>query len=186
MNYRQSAIVIALLLPVAVFGQEFQTSVVTVNELLKIDNAQAIQKAQEEAMKTGLLQGPKGATQKLEAPLPVWSVRSIYGLGVAKYAELRVDSTSLQPAQAGQDVAMCHIEAIKNECVALSPKSKKTRKGSCPEKVCWTGSEIAMESRPDLSKTATTGFRIAPTPLPTAAMPLPQGSGGATSGSGVQ
>jgi hypothetical protein len=52
--------------------------VITVSEMLKIDNAQALQRAQEEAVKSGILQGKQGSA-KVEVPLPVWTVRSIYG-----------------------------------------------------------------------------------------------------------
>lgn len=158
------------------FAQDIQSSVVTVGELLKIDNAQALQRAQDEASKTGVLGGKAGAA-KAEVPLPVWSVRSVYGFGPEKHVDLRIDSQLIQRASVGQDVAMCHIDEIQDACVKLSAKTKKTRAGSCPARVCWTGNEIAAEWRASQSQGAANSFRLTPTPTPAAPLPLPQSNG---------
>ncbi len=152
-------------------AQDIQGSVITVGEMLKIDNAQALQRAQEEAVKSGLLQGKQGS-DKVEVPLPVWTVRSIYGVPNNNAADLQMDSNITVGAQVGQTVEMCEIEAIKSPCVELRPKTKKVRKGSCPAQVCWTGNEISAELSQQQSK-PTDALRLLPSPLPTPPIPLP-------------
>jgi hypothetical protein len=152
-------------------AQDIQGSVITVSEMLKIDNAQALQRAQEEAVKSGILQGKQGSA-KVEVPLPVWTVRSIYGVPNNNVADLQMDANVTVAAKVGQTVEMCEIEAINSPCVELKPKSKKTRKGSCPAQVCWTGNEISAELSQQQTK-PTDGIRLLPSPLPTPPLPLP-------------
>lgn len=163
-------------------AQDIRNSVITVDELLKIDNAQALEKARSDAIKSGLMQAPRLAGQKIELPLPRWSVRSIFGLGERTAADVVVDGSTAYSVTPGSAVAMCRVESIQNSCVGLAPINIKVRKGSCPVKVCWTGDELTAELRP--SQTASVpppSNRLAASPLPAPPIPLPAGSDSPTS-----
>jgi len=179
-NTKSVAVVAASLLLGSGFSamaQDIQNSVVSVGQMMKIDNAQAVARAQDEAAKSGILTDHRSGAKKEDVPLPVWSVRSVYGMANMKFADLRVDSTSHSHIAVGKDVAMCHVDDIQNECVKLSPKTKKVRKGACPAVVCWNGSEIAAELQAKQSKSPDSSFRL--TPVPPQPMPLPQVNPGA-------
>lgn len=160
-----------------VTAQDIRNSVITVDELLKIDNAQALEKARSDAIKSGLMQAPRPAGQKVELPLPRWSVKSIFGMGGSMAADMVVDGSTAYSATPGNSVAMCRIESIQSGCVGLAPINPKVRKGACPAKVCWTGDELTAELRP--SQTASVppvSTKLAPSPLPSPPIPLPAGS----------
>lgn len=160
-----------------VVAQDIQNSVVTVDELLKIDNAQALQKARDEAIKAGLVQPAASSSRKPEIPLPRWSVRSIFGYSGRLHADLVVDGIAAYSITPGATVAMCRVESIVDACVSMKAVDSKTRKGSCPVKVCWTGDEIAAEARPAQTTSAGLGgFKVQPTPLPASPIPIPSGS----------
>lgn len=161
-------------------AQEIQNAVVTVGQMMKIDNAQALARAQEEAVKSGILTGPRGGAKKEEVPLPVWSVRAVYGIANTKFADLRVDSVAHSRIAVGHEAAMCRVDDIQNECVKLAPKTKNVRKGSCPPFVCWNGDEIAAEFQAKQSKAADTSYRLSP--VPSRPIPLPQASPAGTAG----
>ena len=165
-----------LLFAAPAVAQDIQNSVLTVGQMLKIDNAQALEKSQEEAVKAGVIQSAKsGGAAKVEIPLPVWTVRTIFGSEGRKFTDLQADASLMRGMAAGDNAAMCKIEAIVNECVMLAPLNKKVRKGSCPSKVCWTGVEISAEMNPSQTPTASS-FKMMPTPLPAAPIPIPLGS----------
>lgn len=161
----------------------FSDSVVTVQELLKIDNAQALEKSTNDAIKAGLIQPKapkKGEAIKEEVPLPKWTVLSVYGQEGNLVTDLQVDSAASYGARPGTSVAMCMVVAIEDKCVTLKPNKPSVRKGSC-SKVCWTGNELADQLRPGqtaqgavgVAQTAPRPGSPLPSPLPTAAMPLP-------------
>lgn len=163
----------------------FADSVVTVQELLRIDNAQAREKSTEEAIKAGLIQpkaakGEKATVIKEEAPLPKWTVLSVYGRESNLVTDLQVDNAASSGAKPGTTVAMCMVVAIEDKCVTLRPAKPSVRKGSC-ETVCWTGNELADQLRPTQSAQGAFGVAQAaprpgsplPSPLPPVAMPLP-------------
>ena len=147
-------------------AQDIANSVVTVEELLRIDNAQALEKARADAMKTGLLTPPKPpAGTKPSLATPKWTVRAIFGQGSDLAADVVVDSTSFQSAKAGATLGVCRIKSIEAKCVKLANLNTKTPAGSCPATVCWTGAELALELQPPQTQTTAAG-RVMPGPLP--------------------
>lgn len=162
-----------------VHSQDIKNSVVTVEEMLRIDNAQALDKARIEAIRTGIAQAPKVAVRKAEAPLPQWSVKAIYGIGGNLKADVTVDGVTTHGVAGGAKVAMCQVQTIENACVKLGAASSKTRPGSCPVKVCWTGEEMAAELRPSQSVTTpmAAANRLMASPLPQQPLPLPAMTG---------
>lgn len=159
------------------YAQDIQNSVVTVDELLRIDNAQALEKARAEAVKSGLTKDKdkKVTGEKVEAPLPRWTVRAIFGAGANVAADLVVDASPAYSIIAGSTVAMCKVQAIANSCVNLVPANAKVRKGSCPAKICWTGNELSAELRPAQTQVSD-GSKILPVPLPMPPIPIPSSS----------
>ena len=161
------------------YAQDIQNSVVTVDELLRIDNAQALEKARAEAVKSGLTKekdkDKKVTGGKVETPLPHWTVRAIFGAGANVAADLVVDGSPAYSIIPGSIVAMCKVKAIANACVNLIPTNSKLRKGSCPEKICWTGNELSAELRPEQTKVSD-GSKILPVPLPMPPIPIPSSS----------
>jgi hypothetical protein len=171
-------------LPGPTKAQDLQNSVMTVEELLRIDNAHALEKARLDAIKSGLVQAPKQVQQPGQRHASVassqWSVRSIFGAGDRMQADIVVDDVHNNSVGVGNTVAMCRIDAIEDACIRLVPASQKTPKGVCPAKVCWTGSELAAELRPPQTSAAPPSMsnKVMPSPLPAPAIPLPTGSDG--------
>lgn len=165
-------------------AQDIKNSFVTVEQLMAIDNEQALRKAQEEALRVGLLDSPKvGAAAKVEEPLPQWAVKSISGAGTRVSADILVDANEHFDIHVGATISSCKVTSIADACVTLQPINKKVRTGMCPAKVCWTGNEIALELRPpqNIVGTAAGSAKPMPTPLPTAPLPsIATSVGGAT------
>lgn len=158
-------------------AQDIRNSVITVDELLKIDNAQALEKARSDAIASGLMQPQRLAGRKVELPLPQWTVRSVFGLAGSMAADLNVDGSIAYSVTPGNSVAMCRVTSIQNSCVGLAPLNVKVRKGSCPSKVCWTGNELTAELRPSQAvNVPPASTRLASSPLPAPPIPLPAGS----------
>lgn len=133
------------------FGQDIKSSVATVKELIALDNAAALKKAQEDAVKNGLVPAPtKQAASKvqiIELSPPQFKVRSIYGLGTDIKADMTVDGVQAVRLRQGSVVAGCTVVEIAGYCVRLSPASKKTAARMCAAKTCWTGDELKAESQ---------------------------------------
>ena len=163
------------------FAQQssIQDSVITVQELLKIDNQQALEKTTADAVKAGLIKPKKaaGSNEKIDVPLPKWTVLAVYGKQGNLLADLQVDNILAPASRPGAVVAMCKVVAIEDKCVTLQPTGQKVRKGSC-SKSCWTGEELSEQLRPaqHLAVGGSSNQRVGavlPAPLPPAAMPLP-------------
>lgn len=152
-----------------VFAQDIKNSFVTVEQLLTIDNEQALRKAQEDAVRVGLLSAPasKGATV-IEEPLPQWAVKSISGASGYVKADILIDRQEKTGVEVGQTVGSCQVVSIADACVQLKPLNKKVRAGMCPSKVCWTGEEIAMQvNHPqNVQPAGTPNSKPMPSPLP--------------------
>lgn len=133
------------------FGQDIKSSVATVKELIALDNAAALKKAQEDAIKNGFLPAPaKQAVSKgpiIEQMPPQFKVRSIYGLGTDIKADMTVDGVQAVRLRQGSVVAGCTVLEIAGYCVKLAPASKKTAPRMCAPKTCWTGDEMRAESQ---------------------------------------
>lgn len=158
-------------------AQDIRNSVITVDELLKIDNAQALEKARSDAIAGGLMQSPRLVGQKVEVPLPHWTVRSVFGLAGSMAADLTVNGSTAYSVTPGNSVAMCKVMSIQKSCVGLAPLDVKVRKVSCPSKVCWTGNELTSELRPSQAVSAVpASTKLASSPLPAPPIPLPAGS----------
>lgn len=176
-TYLIGSLALAMALSATAHAQTVKDSVITVEELLKIDNAQALKKTTEDAIKAGVLEPPKAVgTTKEEVPLPRWTVLSISGLGNALTADLKMDDTVASGVTAGTKVGVCEIVRVENTCVTLKGAGKKVRKGECPASVCWTGEELALELAPPQQQPAAPSQQAGkplPAPLPAAPMPLP-------------
>jgi hypothetical protein len=133
------------------FGQDIKSSVATVKELIALDNAAALKKAQEDAVKNGLIPAPTkqpaSKAQIIELVPPQFKVRSIYGLGADIKADMTVDGVQAVRLRQGSVVAGCTVVEIAGYCVRLSPASKKTAARMCAAKTCWTGDELKAESQ---------------------------------------
>lgn len=158
-------------------AQDIKSSVATVKELLALDNAAALKKAQEDAVKNGLLPAParsqavKGAAP--EQPAPQFKVRSIYGVGADIKADLAVDGVAAVRLRQGSVITGCTVVEIAGSCVKFSPATKKTPARMCPAKACWTGDELKAESQLVISGSAA-ATRAGNSPgLPGQPMPAP-------------
>lgn len=164
-------------------AQDIQNSVVTVSEMLKIDNAQALEKARSDAMQAGLLQPAKRHGARVEVPLPRWSVNAIFGHSGRMSADIVMDGSTAYSATVGSTIGSCQVLAIQNKCVSLAPVGKKVRAGVCPKQVCWTGDEMTATLRPDQTVAASSpGDNKGAQPVvPMPPIPIPAGSAGNTS-----
>lgn len=173
----------------SVFAQSPQTSAVTVNELLRMDNTRAAEKARDEFAKSGLVvtgsetQAPAGAARAKVATVtpPQWSLRSVYGQADQLRVDVSVDGVVSNGLPIGGLVAGCRLKGVEGACMALVESKGKAPKSSarCPAKTCWSGVELAEELRPRQSAATPGGAGQARTsPLPPPAAPLPQTVGG--------
>lgn len=175
-----SSLVVLTSLQSACSAQEIENSVITVDELLRIDNAQALEKARGDAIKSGLFKerkqpGEQRVSAKLDVPLPHWAVKAIFGNAGKVAADLVVDGSQAYSITTGSTVAMCTVKAIEAACVMLVPANAKVRHGSCPTKICWTGNELSAELRPP-QLTAAESSKILPPSLPLPPMPIQSSS----------
>lgn len=157
-------------------AQSIRDSVVTVEQMLVIDSRHAAEKVREEAVKSGVIDEAKKAEARPgPPPLPKWAVRSVFGVSHSLKADITVGSTAYYSMEPGRRIEACVITAVVDKCVfteRADAKRKKVRKGECPERVCWTGDELAAELRP--SQVASTPAPLpSPTPVP---IPLPSSS----------
>lgn len=163
------------ILSIPASAQSIKSATVTVDELLVIDSAQALAKAQEEAQKTGFLNPKTSASSTAVAPPPKWSVKSIYGSGSVIAADIVVDGVVTFDAKPGTVIGSCRVAAINNTCVVVLPAlAKRGVKSTCPKSACWTGDEMAAETSPSQALPAGNQSGGGKTsPLPPAPMPLP-------------
>lgn len=170
-----------VVLPLSAWPQS-PSSTVVVKELVTLDNAQALAKARDEAVKSGLAEAPKSAGPAIGVqaapPPPPWKTLSIFGAEGALKADMQIGNESFLHVGVGSIVKSCRIKAIAAACVQTENPNPKKSKAKCPKTVCWTGEEIAAELRPQ-QQTASLASSPANTPrapLPSAPIPLPSGS----------
>lgn len=175
-----------------------QNSVTTVDTLVKLDNAAALEKAKADAIKNGLLKpeaksGAGGPVVKPVEPPPVVRVLSISGVREDLSAGLTVNGQSYPNLNIGASVRGCVVAEIKDRCVVLKPapaetvvatastapavagraKAKRTSKR--------TGAASVPATRPEMCPTSCwTGNPVLPTPNMAGAGggPLPVGMPG--------
>lgn len=155
-------------------------SALTVEALLTLENALAMDKAAVRAKDLGLVKEPPALASKSVAPAVVppasLSVSKIIGVGTDVKASLTYNGIALDGVRAGAKVGPCVVQVIENACVVLQKASnepilKQVKKASnhqasrepeqCP-RACWTG--VALEG----------GFQP-PLVGPPGAPPLPPG-----------
>ena len=151
---------------------DVKSSVVTVKEMIGLDDAQSLKAARESAIKAGLIAEPKVSSigQKKEVFTPHWTVRSIFGKANQLKVDVSVDTLRFNSIEVGHAIAACRVETIADLCITTTRINNKS-KDFCPSKVCWTGNEIAAEMNPvQLSPVASAPMGVTPMPAP---LPLP-------------
>ncbi len=149
-----------------------QDSIVTVDQLLKIENAAALEKAKKDALASGLIKpevltARKGAGATPAATLKVWSIA---GVGDALRADIQYNEQAYEHVGVGAHIGRCIITHVKDRAVVLAPLTKRTPASQCPTGH-WTG---IAEVLPLLPPVAPHGAGAgAPMPAP---IPLPAGS----------
>lgn len=105
-------------------------SVVTVEQLLKLDNAQARANATKELAASGLAPNPvsdptkKGGPAKPPEIRASLSVAKIAGVGSNLRADLNYNGQTFNGASVGSRVGPCSVASIAGQCVTLSVLSK--------------------------------------------------------------
>lgn len=134
-----------------------QDSVVTVDQLLKLDNAAARDKAKRDAIAQGITtEAPQMPVvpRNLTQPPAQFSVQSITGVGNGLTAKVTYNGMQIPDVQVGSTVGRCTVKEIRGTAVVLedlpvpqpapSKKGKKSAPapklspGQCPTGV-WTG-----------------------------------------------
>ena len=134
-----------------------QNNKATVEELLKIDNSRALEKAKADAAKE-LEINNKNVVKPTVSPKPVeipqqWAIRAIYGSAERIYVDVIVFGNTYSAIKPGDSVNGCSVTSIENRCITsisakpLGPKAFD----SCPKIVCWTGDELSSELQPSQS-----------------------------------
>jgi len=141
-----------------------KSSIQTVDEMIKIENAALLAKSRPAA--------PAGAAAYARARLvaPTIRVESIYGAAGLLRADLTVNGQPYEGLRKGASVGHCVVREIANRCVALSPASRKTAANLCPES-CWTGEQAFVPG------IASAGMPMALPGAPGMPMPVPLPAG---------
>jgi hypothetical protein len=123
-------------------------SVVTVDELLRLENdraREAVRRSREQAGLGALPPGPLplSGANRLQAPASALTVESISRLGdAAVRVSLSVDGRRIDAATVGTRVGSCEIVRVAGACIHLVPVAVKPPRpipaDSCPA-ACWTG-----------------------------------------------
>lgn len=117
-----------------------KSSIQTVDELIKIENAEVLAKSRPPVSPAAAM-----AAVKLAPVAPTIQVASIYGASGALRTDLTVNGQSFEGLRPGAPVGNCVVREIVNKCVALAPASRRTAKNMCPS-ACWTGEQaFAMD-----------------------------------------
>ena len=150
-----------------------QDSIITVDELIKIDNANARDKAKRDSIASGITAEPNQGTgsnfKPLEAPRATLTVQQIAGVGKTVKADVKYNGQSYQGVREGEALGKCNIAEIKGTCVALKPvthiagKAVKIKADQCPS-ACWTGTETQVITE--------AGGRPLPPDMPTLGRPV--------------
>jgi hypothetical protein len=156
-----------------------QDSIITLQQLIKVDNALAREKANAEISQSGL-NGPKSDAQPAKsAPQPravpaavTMSVQSIAGVDSDIKADVIIAGQTQKGIRKGSTVKGCLVESIVGKCVTLIPaavdKGKPLALDQCPS-ACWTG----MSNSIDINTVSGSQQRMpnfngqSPGPLPT-------------------
>lgn len=168
-------------------------SVTTVDTLVKLDNAAALEKATADAIKNGLIKpAPKagsGVAAKPVEPPPIVRVTSISGVQDDLKVSLNINGQAYQNLRKGSPIRGCVLSEIKDRCVVLAPspaesvvssQSKPAVEGKANKKK--SGAQVAVShipsTRPEMCPTSCwTGLQ--PNPVQTGANsvggPLPFG-----------
>jgi hypothetical protein len=156
-----------------------QDSIITLQQLIKVDNALAREKANAEISLSGL-NGSKSDTKLTKAaPQPkavpaavTMSVQSIAGVDSDIRADVIIAGQTQKGIRKGATVNGCIVESIVGKCVALVPaavnKGKPLALDQCPS-ACWTGlsNAIDINSVPGVQQRMPNFNGQPPGPLPT-------------------
>lgn len=111
-----------------------KSSIQTVDELLRQENAALLEKSRPVAPP-----GPSTTRVVHAKPSPpTVVVDSIYGAAASLKTDLVVNGSPHEGLRPGANIGGCVISEIANSCVVLVPSTPKTRADMCP-KSCWTG-----------------------------------------------
>jgi hypothetical protein len=147
----------------AIVSSGVKSSIQTVDELIKMENAEVLIKSRPVALPSSVT-----STIRVKPVAPTIRVTSIYGSGDVLRTDLQVNQVSYMALHHGAVAGSCVVKEIANKCVVLAPISAKTPADMCP-KSCWTG-----EPPVNVEAVASAGVsRAAGQPMPT---PLPMGS----------
>lgn len=124
-------------------------SVHTVDDLVRIENAKALQVAQAEAAKLGLAAPTSAQAAKAKEPtevrrLVVLTVDSVSGVGDQLRVDLTYDGQRFDGVMLGAKVGPCVVTSIQGKRVSLSTKGKGNLAHLCPSSE-WTGVGRAPE-----------------------------------------
>jgi len=137
------------------------SSVITVEELIKVENANALESARQARIASGMAAPEAGSKAGPVAPRPlVFNVETIYGVPGALRAHLSSNGRTYEGVSTGAKIQSCEIESIAGRCVVLKPAvGAKVAPNMCPTS-CWTG--VLPEPTPQTLTAAAGG----PLPLP--------------------
>lgn len=148
----------------------------TVNELLKIENAKAMDQSKKEAEALGLTSrastSKNGATTSVRPPATL-IVDSISGVGDQLRADVSYNGMRYERMLTASHIGPCRIESVKGRRVTLARTGKKVRADQCPF-ADWTGGPNPAE-RDAASINVVSSPLPMPLPLPIS-MPLPAGA----------
>ncbi|TAL65678.1 MAG: hypothetical protein EPN79_10875 [Burkholderiaceae bacterium] len=143
-------------------------SVVTVDDLLKTENLQAVAKARKAAIAAGLMQpdAPVTAAGSAAVPAATLHVDSISGIGSALRANLHYNGQAYESIRPGAHIGKCVVLSINGRAVKFARAARGTPASQCPSAV-WTG-ELPVASGGPGGATETAmpspAFRNAPIP----------------------
>lgn len=147
-----------------------ENSVTTVDELVKIENAEALAKARAAAVASGAIKSarPSNAPTKPPPPPPAdVKVSAIYGMKDSLRTDIEINGHRYPNLRGGSTAGSCEVVEVFNRCVTLRPANKTVGASQCPS-TCWTGISVV---RPATDLSMGQGFASSNIPMPS---PIPQ------------
>lgn len=154
-----------------------QDSLLTVDQLLKADNALAREAAKKSSPGTASssVQSIAPGSEKIR-PMDGsrFAVNRISGVAGAYVVTVTGNGVRQDGMTIGSSIASCKITAIFGRCVSFEPVSKKGKTDkdaapSCPNLVCWSGEQQVPVQAPG---GGVIPGQPSPMPMPTGGMPV--------------
>lgn len=168
-HMKHALVLAASVLALSAYAQDassVKSSIETVDQLIKKENAELLARSQPAAAPS-----LPGSVARARPGAPTVVVSSIYGTSGRLKADLSVNGVASDALAVGSKVGSCQVREIANKCVVLVASSRATPASMCPTS-CWTGKVPMQQATMDLPGMRLSDLPVGGRPMPA---PLPKG-----------